>query len=152
MNSRSRDEGVPDNQQMRKVTDEKELSGCAIPQQCIRATRVTHPIPIPRIPRCSQSKAAALRLDLGGLVPIRYAPVTRRETEAIKYHNSRASDSDPSTGGGSSDLIGQWKPGEEPTEKFPVPCQCEFATCLGIGERSATIDDRRERRRIGRDC
>src|SRR5262249_54138545 len=115
-----------------------------------RATRVTHPIP--RMTRCLQRKTAILRLDLGGLVLIRYAPVTRRRTEAIKYHNCRASDSNPSAGRGSSDLVRQWKPGEEPTEKFPVARQREFATCLGIGERTATIDDRRERRRIGHDC
>jgi hypothetical protein len=56
------------------------------------------------------------------------------------------------TGLGSSDLVRQRKPGDETIEKFPVAGQGEFAGCLGVGDRTATIDDRRERRRITHYC
>jgi hypothetical protein len=92
----------------------------------------------------------AALVDARWMILVRCSALERWQTGRSQRHDRRKRS--PSTGLGSSDLVRQRKPGDETIEKFPVAGQGEFAGCLGVGDRTATIDDRRERRRITHYC
>ena len=110
-----------------------------------------HPHPEDSGMLAEQSGGLATRLGRIGANPLRPGYSATNGSNQVPQR-SRKRLKPVYAGSQSSDLVGQWKPGEEPTEKFPVACQREFPACLGVSDRATTIDDRSERRRIGHDC